>query len=50
MDVRFDHVRVLRGGRTALDVPSLLIRGGAVTAILGPNGPGKHPLPCATPD
>ncbi|MGH2609630.1 MAG: ATP-binding cassette domain-containing protein [Tepidiformaceae bacterium] len=44
MDVHFDNVRVVRGGRTALDVPGLLIRSGAVTAILGPNGAGKTTL------
>lgn len=44
MDVQFTGVRVDRGGRTALEVPSLVIRGGAVTAVLGPNGAGKTTL------
>ncbi len=44
MDVRLDSIRVVRGGRTALDVPALVIRSGAVTAILGPNGAGKTTL------
>jgi ABC-type sugar transport system ATPase subunit len=37
-------VRVERDGRVLLDVPSLLLRGGRTTAILGPNGSGKTTL------
>jgi ABC-type sugar transport system ATPase subunit len=44
MEVRLDGVRVVRGDRTVLDVPGLLIRSGRVTAILGPNGAGKTTL------
>ena len=44
MDLTFDHVRIERGGRLVLDIPSLRIRGGRTTAILGPNGSGKTTL------
>jgi ABC-type sugar transport system ATPase subunit len=44
MDLQFDDVRVERGGRLVLEIPSLRIRGGRTTAILGPNGSGKTTL------
>jgi ABC-type sugar transport system ATPase subunit len=44
MDLEFDGVRVERGGRLVLEIPSLRIRGGRTTAILGPNGSGKTTL------
>ena len=44
MDLEFDGVRVERDRRTILDIPSLRLRGGRTTAILGPNGSGKTTL------
>jgi ABC-type sugar transport system ATPase subunit len=44
MDLEFDGVRVERDRRLVLDIPSLRIRGGRTTAILGPNGSGKTTL------
>ena len=43
-DVTLEHVRVAREGRLVLDVPTLTLRGGRTTAILGPNGSGKTTL------
>jgi ABC-type sugar transport system ATPase subunit len=43
-DVTVNGVRVEKGGRLVLDVPSLTLRGGRTTAILGPNGSGKTTL------
>ncbi len=43
-DVGLDGVRVVRAGRTVLDIPSLRFRGGRTTAIFGPNGAGKTTL------
>ena len=37
-------LRVRRGRRTILDVPSLVVPEGAVLAVLGPNGAGKSTL------
>jgi ABC-2 type transport system ATP-binding protein len=39
-----DRVRVVRGGRVALDDASLSIAGGLVTGLLGPSGSGKSTL------
>ncbi len=44
MEIRFESVRVSRGGAVTLEVPDLTIRGGRVTALLGPNGAGKSTL------
>jgi ABC-type sugar transport system ATPase subunit len=41
MDLDFNGVRVERDGRLVLEIPSLRVKGGRTTAILGPNGSGK---------
>ncbi|HLQ76683.1 MAG TPA: ATP-binding cassette domain-containing protein, partial [Terriglobia bacterium] len=43
-EVSLEGVQVERDGRVLLDVPTLLLRGGRTTAILGPNGSGKTTL------
>ena len=43
-DVVLEGIRVVRGGRTVLEIPSLRLRGGRVTAVFGPNGAGKTTL------
>ena len=43
-DVALAGVRVELQGRLVLDVPSLVMRGGRRTAVLGPNGSGKTTL------
>ncbi len=44
MQVDLRDVRFEREGRCVLDIPSLSLRGGVTTAILGPNGSGKTTL------
>lgn len=44
MEVRFQSVRFERDGRLVLDLPSLALASGRVTALLGPNGSGKSTL------
>ncbi|MBM3273648.1 MAG: ABC transporter ATP-binding protein [Candidatus Sericytochromatia bacterium] len=44
MDIAAVDLRIESQGRRVLDIPSLLIRDGRVTAILGPNGAGKTTL------
>jgi ABC-type sugar transport system ATPase subunit len=44
MDVEFAAVSFDRDGRRVIDIPSLRIRNGVTTAILGPNGSGKTTL------
>src|SRR5512144_1550420 len=39
-----EQLRVVRGGRLALDGVSLTVRRGAVTGLLGPSGSGKSTL------
>jgi ABC-type sugar transport system ATPase subunit len=43
-DVILQGIRVVRGGRTVLEIPSLRFRSGRTTAIFGPNGAGKTTL------
>ena len=42
--IDIDRLRVLRGGRTALDDVSVQVSRGAVTGLLGPSGCGKTTL------
>ena len=44
MDLNLDRIRLERGSGFTLAIPALRIRGGRVTAILGPNGSGKTTL------
>ena len=44
MDISLENVRVDRGGRTILQVPSLRLQGSRTVAIVGPNGAGKTTL------
>jgi ABC-type sulfate/molybdate transport systems ATPase subunit len=44
MDLELDRIRLERGPGFTLAIPALRIRGGRVTAILGPNGSGKTTL------
>ena len=43
-DLTLEGVRVVRGGRAVLDVPSLRFGAGRTTALFGPNGAGKTTL------
>ena len=43
-DITLEGIRVVRGGRTVLDVPSLRFAAGRTTALFGPNGAGKTTL------
>jgi putative spermidine/putrescine transport system ATP-binding protein len=43
-DVILQGIRVVRGGRTVLEIPSLRFRSGRTTAVFGPNGAGKTTL------
>ena len=43
-DVTLEGIRVIRAGRTVLEIPSLRFRGGRTTAVFGPNGAGKTTL------
>ncbi|HEY6069475.1 MAG TPA: ABC transporter ATP-binding protein [Gaiellaceae bacterium] len=42
--IAVEELRVVRGGRVALDGVSLAVRRGAVTGLLGPSGSGKSTL------
>jgi ABC-2 type transport system ATP-binding protein len=42
--VDIERLRVVRGGRTALDDLSAIVRAGSVTGLLGPSGSGKSTL------
>lgn len=44
MEVALEGVVVARGGRTVLDVGSLMFPAGSTTAVFGPNGSGKTTL------
>lgn len=44
MEIRLEGVRFDRDRRRVIDIPSLRLRNGATTAILGPNGSGKTTL------
>lgn len=44
MELSFENVSVMRGGRRVLDDVGAVLRPGRVTAILGPNGAGKSSL------
>lgn len=41
MEVLFEQVEVVLGGRTVLQAPLLRLQGAGTTALLGPNGAGK---------
>ena len=43
-DITLEGVRVVRGGRTVLDIPALRFAAGRTTALFGPNGAGKTTL------
>jgi tungstate transport system ATP-binding protein len=42
--VALHGIRVVRGGRTVLDVPELAVDRGQVLSVIGPNGAGKSTL------
>lgn len=42
--IRVEDLRVVRGGRTALDGVTVHVAGGAITGLLGPSGCGKTTL------
>ena len=44
MDVSVTDLHLARGGRTVLNIPSLIFPSGITTAVFGPNGSGKTTL------